>query len=52
MKFNLVDSNYNFHSGFSITTIKTKHGMFTGTSQLYDEDKKLLLLSADVSMLR
>lgn len=41
MKFNLIDSRYNKDIGFSITTIKTKHGMFTGTSQLYDEDKEI-----------
>ena len=41
MKFNLIDSNYNSHSGFSLTTIKTKYGIFTGTSQLYEEDKKI-----------
>ena len=41
MRFNLVDSKYNKNLGFSITTIKTKHGMFTGTSQLYDEDKEI-----------
>ena len=41
MKFNLIDSNYNSHSGFSLTTIKTKYGIFTGTSQLYEEDKEI-----------
>ena len=39
MKFNLVESHYNSDLGHSIVTIKTKHGNFTGTSQLYDEDK-------------
>ena len=41
MKFNLIGSNYNSDSGFSIATIKTKYGRFTGTSQLYDEDKEI-----------
>lgn len=41
MKFNLVESHYNSNLGNSIVTIKTKHGNFTGTSQLYDEDKEI-----------
>lgn len=41
MKFNLVESHYNSDLGHSIVTIKTKHGNFTGTSQLYDEDKEI-----------
>ena len=41
MRFNLVDSKYNKNLGFSIVTIKTKYGNFTGTSQLYDEDKEI-----------
>lgn len=41
MKFNLVESHYNSDLGHSIVTIKTKYGNFTGTSQLYDEDKEI-----------
>lgn len=41
MRFNLVDSKYNKDFGYSIVTIKTKYGNFTGTSQLYDEDKEI-----------
>lgn len=41
MKFNLVESHYNSDLGHSIVTIKTKYGRFTGTSQLYDEDKEI-----------
>lgn len=41
MKFNLIGSNYNSDSGFSLVMIETKHGRFVGTSQLYDEDKEI-----------